>query len=131
MTPPPSKPPFATRCLVPALALGLVLTLALPAAAQAFERIRDADRFARLIDGRELARTGIRLQVLPQGQIAGRGLGYPVTGEWRWQDGYFCRTLDWGGSDLGHDCQAVLAQGSRVRFVAERGAGRWADFSLR
>lgn len=131
MTPTLPRPLFAAFRLAPMLALGLVLTLALPAAAHAFERIRDAERFARLVDGRELARTGIRLQVLPQGQIAGRGLGYPVTGEWRWQDGYFCRTLDWGGSDLGHDCQAVLAQGSRVRFVSDRGAGRWADFSLR
>lgn len=101
----------------------------------AFERISDAQEFTRLIEGRVLTRFGIRLEVLAEdpasGQISGRGFGYPVTGAWRWDSGYFCRDLDWGGSDLGFNCQAVLRDGGTVRFVSDRGAGDFADFRLR
>lgn len=109
-----------------ALVLGLA---AFPAAA--FERITSPDEFNQIVVGRELTRLGISLQVGAQGIVTGDGLGWPVTGEWRWQDGYFCRTLDWGGSDLGYNCQTVLRNGNRVRFIADQGQGRSADFRLR
>ncbi len=113
-------------------ALSLSLAAFLPAApVAAFTPVTDSDSFSRLVFGRELSRAGIRLQVLPGGQITGRGLGYPVRGEWRWDNGYFCRSLAWGSSDLGHNCQAVMADGNRVRFVADRGTGEVADFRLR
>lgn len=116
-----------------ALMTALLLVLAAPAAG--FERITDADEFARLIEGRALIRFGIRLQVStgdqPQrGQISGRGFGYPVTGAWHWEGGYFCRDLDWGGSDLGFNCQAVLRNGTVLRFVSDQGGGDYADFRL-
>lgn len=115
------------------LSAAVVLALAAPVAA--FDRITDADEFARLIEGRVLTRFGIRLQVStlgqPEGgQINGRGFGYPVTGAWRWEGGYFCRDLDWGGSDLGYNCQAVLRNGTVLRFVSDQGSGDHADFRL-
>lgn len=118
--------------LAPFLAAALAFA-ALPA--QAFERITDAQEFAQVVEGRELTRFGIRLQVstagATSGQINGRGFGYPVTGAWRWDQGFFCRDLDWGGSDLGFNCQAVLLDGSTVRFVSDQGQGDHADFRLR
>ena len=106
--------------------------LLLPAGmAAAFERITDGAEFRQLVSGRELTRFGISLQVTPQGQVLGDGLGWPVTGEWRWQNGLFCRTLDWGGSDLGYNCQTVLRNGDRLRFIADEGTGQSADFRLR
>lgn len=110
-----------------------VLSAALaPLPALGFERITDGRQFAQLVQDRDLTRLGIRLRVDPQrGTVTGRGMGYDVTGNWRWENGYFCRTLDWGGSDLGYNCQAVLSDGSRMRFIADRGAGQSADFRLR
>jgi len=106
-----------------------------PVPTQAFERITDVEEFSRLIEGRALTRFGIRLEVTAQsataGQITGRGFGYPVTGAWRWDAGFFCRDLDWGGSDLGFNCQAVLRDGETVRFVSDQGSGDSADFRLR
>ncbi|MCC5970458.1 MAG: dihydrodipicolinate reductase [Pararhodobacter sp.] len=114
--------------------LSIVLSLSgMPALA--FERVSDSQEFAQLIEGRVLTRFGIRLEVSTEsaeaGLIAGRGFGYPVTGAWRWEAGFFCRDLDWGGSDLGYNCQAVLRDGATVRFVSDRGAGDHADFRLR
>ena len=122
----------STPVTLPALAAAFTLAT-LPA--QAFERITDAQAFSHLLEGRALTRFGIRLEVstdaTASGRITGRGFGYPVTGAWRWDQGFFCRDLDWGGSDLGFNCQAVLLDGATVRFVSDQGQGEHADFRLR
>jgi hypothetical protein len=111
------------------LTAALLAVTALPVAA--FERVADPSTFENIVVGRELTRTGIRLQVLPGGRIAGRGLAWPVTGDWSWQDGYFCRTMDWSGYEIAYNCMTVLANERSVRFIADRGAGDSADFRIR
>jgi hypothetical protein len=118
----------------PILTAVLLAATALPAStleAAAFERVADPGTFESLIVGRELTRTGIRLQVLPGGRILGRGLAWPVTGDWAWQDGYFCRTMDWSGYEIAYNCMTVLATDTSVRFIADRGTGDSADFRIR
>jgi hypothetical protein len=112
-------------------ALTLALVVSLPLPAFAFDRIVDGGTFTNLVTGRTLTRIGIRLQVEPDGDITGNGMGWPVSGAWTWRDGFFCRSLNWGGDDLGDDCQTVLQNGDQLRFVAERGGGQYADFRLR
>ena len=119
------------RIFLVALLVSILPVLAWPAAASALERITRQEQFVAAIAGRELRRFGIRLTVAPDGTITGSGMGWDVTGEWEWRDGYFCRTLDWGGSDLGQNCQAVSLDGNRMRFRSDRGTGDYADFRLR
>lgn len=126
-----------TAALAPALALSLAATLAtVPAAmAEQFTPIPDENAFLSTVAGKDLRLKGygpivVRLTVQPDGEIVGRGLGWPVTGAWRWEDGLFCRDLNWGGSDLGQNCQAVLVQGQTIRFVSDAGKGDYADFAL-
>ena len=109
-------------------ALGLALLSALPAAA---ERITDRETFLGLVSGRTLSRPLVALTVTPDGAIRGNGAGWDVTGRWDWQDGFFCRDLNWGGDDLGYNCQAVTRDGNRLRFISDRGAGESAAFTLR
>ena len=66
----------------------------------------------------------------PDGDIRGRALGGPVNGDWRWQDGYFCRDLVWGERDLGPNCQMVEVKGNRIRFTSDFGRGDSADFRI-
>lgn len=113
------------------LPLLAAILLALPLPALAFERVTDAQDFAARVVGRELSRTGIRLRVLPDGRIEGRALGWAVTGVWRWAEGYFCRTMDWSGYEIPHNCMVVLADDRTVRFIADRGTGDHADFRIR
>lgn len=110
--------------------LALIL-LMLPLPAAAFERVDDPASFAQIVVGRNLSRTGIRLTVLPDGRIEGRALGWAVTGDWRWAEGYFCRTMDWSGYPIPFNCMVVLANERSVRFIADRGAGDSADFRIR
>lgn len=109
--------------------------LVLPAPAIAFEQVTRAAHFTSLIEDRRLSRFGIRLEVLPvradAGHIRGRAFGYDVTGDWQWRNGYFCREMDWGGTEIEHNCQAVLRDGNSLRFVSDRGQGEHADFRLR
>ncbi len=104
------------------------------AAANDFQPIRDKTEFLSLIQDREL-RIGIynlSLNVLPDGQITGSALGWGITGSWTWQDGYFCREMDWSGMAIEYDCQLVEAQGAeKMRFTVGKGEGDSATFRLR
>lgn len=105
----------------------------LPAAAEGFRTVQERSEFIQLVSGRSLVLPfyGIRLNVDPGGAIRGKGAGRPVRGEWRWEGGLFCRDLFWGERDLGPNCQVVQARPGVLRFVADRGQGRSADFRLR
>lgn len=119
------------KSLPPVLAVSVALFLPQVGAAEQFQPVRDQDTFLEVVEGRDLTRFGITLEVTPAGEIRGRAFGTPVTGEWRWQDGYFCRDLFWGERDLGANCQEVRVNGDRVRFISDRGQGIYADLSVR
>lgn len=100
-------------------------------AAQSLQVVRDEPGFVNIVVGKQLTRFGIRLRVTDDGAIRGRAFGRDVTGEWRWQNGYFCRELFYGDRELGANCQEVAINGSTVRFTSDRGEGIFADFELR
>ncbi len=110
---------------------GLLAVFALPAAAEEFRVVDDRSAFVRLVEGRKLTRMGIKLDVRTSGEIEGQAFGKPVTGAWRWNGGYFCRDLYFGNKDLGPNCQLVKVSGDTLRFIADRGAGQYADLQLR
>lgn len=115
------------------IATVLALTPA-PALADNFVPVSDRDSFVALVQGRELKHGfyPISLNVLGNGQITGRAVGWDIAGSWDWQDGYFCRDLNWGGDSLGYNCQLVEASGTgRIRFTSDRGTGDSAAFRLR
>ena len=115
------------------LAICLAVLLAPPAGAEGFQTVRDKGTFLSLVKGKalEIGLWGISLQVKPNGRIEGRALGRPVSGQWQWQGGYFCRDLLWGERDLGPNCQEVKVQGRTIRFTSDKGAGRFADLTLK
>lgn len=117
-----------SRLAVAATAAALLLP---HAAAAELKRIENKSDFVQLVQGKTLSRPLVRLNVTPNGKITGRGATWDVTGSWDWKNGFFCRDLNWGGDDLGYNCQAVLANGSEMRFIADQGAGQSADFRLR
>ncbi len=109
----------------------IALALTTPVFAEEFETIRQEAAFLELVRGKQLTRLGIKLDVLPTGQIEGRAFGKDVTGAWRWANGYFCRDLYFGDEDLGPNCQVVKVRGSTLRFIADEGVGDYADLRLR
>lgn len=114
--------------------LVLSAALTLPASADDFAPVTDETAFLALVQGREL-RIGLynlTLSLLPDGRVTGSALGWGITGSWAWQDGFFCRELDWSGTAIPYNCQLVEARGTdAVRFTVDRGAGDSASFKLR
>lgn len=106
------------------------VALATPASAD-FAKVNAAKDFKAIVAGKTLTRPMVKLEVSPEGAISGMGLTWEVTGNWTWRDGYFCRDLYWGGSDLGYNCQEVRVNGGKIRFTSDRGSGQFADFRLR
>ncbi|MFY9212782.1 MAG: dihydrodipicolinate reductase [Aestuariivita sp.] len=96
-----------------------------------FAKIADENQFKQVVGGKTLTRPFVELEVSPTGEISGMGARWEVTGKWAWQDGYFCRDLDWGGTDLGYNCQEVRINQDRIRFTSDRGQGQSAIFRLR
>ncbi|MEO0860010.1 MAG: dihydrodipicolinate reductase [Pseudomonadota bacterium] len=99
--------------------------------AAAFEPIGSRDAFVSLVQGRQLSGDGVRLTVTPDGGIGGRAFGFRVTGSWRWEGGYFCRTINTAVRKLPDNCQTVARDGNVLRFTADRGAGDSADLRIR
>ncbi len=96
-----------------------------------FQKVQSQNDFVSAISGKTLTRPLVELQVTPGGSISGTGAVWPVSGKWSWKDGYFCRSLEWGGDDLGYNCQEVAVAGTKIRFTSDKGTGKSADFTLR
>lgn len=115
---------------VMSIVIGTALLTATSAAAE-FAKVDSQEEFVALIQNKELRRPFVRLEVSSEGEISGMGAAWPVTGNWTWQEGYFCRDLFWDGDPLGYNCQEVRAHENRIRFTSDRGAGDSAEFRLR
>jgi hypothetical protein len=109
----------------------LLLLLFSAAPALAFERVTDRSAFVGLVEGRTLTSLGVALQVLPDGQIAGRAFGRDITGSWDWRDGLFCRAMAAGSRSFPLNCQVVQLDGTTLRFIADEGQGDRADLRIR
>jgi hypothetical protein len=117
------------RLTVP-IACAALIIFATPVFAD-FQQIKSRAAFMALVGGKTLTRPLVKLQVMPDGRIAGMGAVWAVTGNWKWQGAYLCRSLSWGGDDLGYNCQEVTSDGNNVRITSDKGAGQSADFQLR
>lgn len=116
------------------LIAALIALLPSVAVANGYEPVTNREEFLSLIKGKEL-RIGLynlTLQVQPDGQISGSAMGWAITGDWAWKDGFFCRQMDWSGKPIEYNCQLVERRGgSELRFTADKGEGQKATFRLR
>lgn len=117
------------KTLAPAICAA-AFSFAAPAFAE-FQQVTSRDAFVSLVSGKTLTRPLVKIEVKPDGVISGSGASWPVTGKWSWENGFLCRTLEWGGDDLGYNCQEVKTDGTRVRITSDRGTGESAVFRLR
>lgn len=95
-----------------------------------YQKVTNRTDFVSLVSGKTLTRPFVKLNVSPDGNISGSGASWSVSGKWQWKGEYLCRTLEWGGDDLGYNCQEVKTNGTKVRITSDKGAGKSADFRL-
>lgn len=111
----------------------IALLVFAPVASHAFDRVSDEGTFLGLVSEKSLTNRlyGITLNVSPAGTIVGDALGWDITGDWVWENGFFCRDMAWGGDPIEYNCQVVEAKGDEVRFISDQGTGDSASFRLR
>lgn len=114
-----------------AFALAALMAAPLPALAEGFSPVREKSEFMGLINGKSLTRFGISLNVTPNGAIQGRAFGTPVTGNWNWQNGLFCRDMAFGATEIAANCQTVHRNGTTLRFTSDAGKGDSADLRIK
>ena len=110
--------------------LAAIVGFSTPALAE-FQKVESRVAFLAHVSGKTLIRPLIRIRVTPDGLISGTGVRWDLSGKWQWKSGYLCRSLYWGGNDLGYNCQEVRVNGTTMRITSDRGAGQSADFRLR
>lgn len=113
------------------LALSIAMLASPAVAATEYTKITNKTEFVKLVQGKTLTRPLIKLEVTPAGNISGRGASWDMNGKWTWQNGYFCRNLNWGGTELGYNCQEVGLSNGKMRFTSDKGRGQSAEFRLR
>lgn len=111
---------------------GFTATLAAgPAASAEMTKVDSQKDFVRLVAGKTLTRPFVNIEVAQDGNITGKGAAWEITGDWTWQNGYFCRNLFWGGDAIGYNCQEIKVEDGRVRFTSDRGASDSAEFKMK
>mgnify|MGYP001215552742 CR=1 FL=1 len=109
----------------------LILSLTATSAFAEPKIITTSDEFIERVTDKVLTRPFITLKVSSDGEIRGSGAFRKITGTWVWEDGYFCRSLHWGRTDLEYNCQRVTRNGNKLTFTSDRGKGDSASFTLR
>ena len=117
------------QVLLPTACAGL-MAFAAPAYAE-FAQIKDRAQFMQVVSGKTLTRPLVKIKLSPNGSISGKGAAWDVSGQWQWKGNYLCRSLEWGGDDMGYNCQEVKVKGSTMRITSDKGSGQSADFRLR
>ena len=110
--------------------VGMAIFLPVSAWAE-FVVLSKRDNFLSVIEGKDLKRPLIRLQVKPDGTITGKAAAMKVTGTWVWEDRDCCRVLNWGGETSDQNCHYAAFNGDSILITTKKGAGEFADFALK
>lgn len=110
--------------LAAAALIGLWASHAVQQASAADGRIATEQEFRAKAAGKRLVSEVGWVDVGKDGSLRGEFGGRELTGNWYWEDEYYCRTVRLGDRDMGHDCQAVLVTDDGMVFHRGKGEGR-------
>ncbi|WP_108816584.1 dihydrodipicolinate reductase [Loktanella sp. Alg231-35] len=86
-------------------------------------RVNTAREFRECVTGRVLTGDGLKFIISPDGKISGTAGGKSFSGAWVWRDGFFCRTAELEGEDLGADCEVIEVARGLMRYTRDKGTG--------
>ncbi|WP_193142759.1 MULTISPECIES: hypothetical protein [unclassified Meridianimarinicoccus] len=88
-----------------------------------WQRLLSRTAFLKRFADRELVGDGLRFVIHADGRITGQAGTGKLSGQWYWEDGYFCRTASLDGEDLGLDCEIIEYRGDSMRYTRNKGEG--------
>ena len=102
----------------------IAVSVAGSAVAGDLKRIESAAAFQAQVVGKYFGDASARMIVTADGRISGKtAKGQKIIGRWVWGNGFFCRTVKVGSTDLGNNCQIVKASAEAVTFTRDQGRG--------
>ncbi|MCY4549333.1 MAG: hypothetical protein OXC28_13290 [Defluviicoccus sp.] len=110
--------------LAAAALIGLSASLPIQQASAADGRITTEQEFRAKAAGKKLVSESGWVDVGKDGSLMGEFGGRELTGKWYWEDQYYCRSVQLGGRDLGHDCQVVRVTEDGMVFHRGKGEGK-------
>lgn len=97
--------------------------LAAPVLAGDFKRITTEAEYMQKIVGKKLVTGKDFVKIEKNGKMKGKFGGAKLVGAWKWQQGYWCRTIRLGGKDRGSDCQVVMVSDTQMYSIRKQGKG--------
>ncbi|WP_421701313.1 hypothetical protein [Aliiroseovarius sp.] len=92
----------------------------MPTNAASWRRVTAREEFCALFAEKLLrGPDGLLFTLHADGQLTGHVNGDAFSGQWRWLDGYFCRDL----GDGREECETIETDGTRMRYIRNKGAG--------
>ena len=82
-----------------------------------------------VVDKKQVADWG-HLISREDGFITGSYNGKDMTGVWKWEGKYYCRTLSIGSKSLGYDCVEFTISGNKLVYRINKGAKEWVTVTL-
>ena len=87
------------------------------------KQITTEKEFRAKVVGKKLITERGNVTIQADGSLTGQLGGKEVSGEWTWDDGYYCRSVAFGNRQLRDDCQMVTIVGKEVTFYRKKGYG--------
>ena len=112
-------------------AAAIILALTSPALAISGKKLNTIDEFQSRVVGKILTSSDGFVTVRKNGSIGGEVQGKKLKGKWNWQEGYFCRSLVWGGKNMGSACQEIRVNGKSVHFIRDQGKGSATSYTIK
>ena len=78
-----------------------------------------------MLEGREviLSDGNGTTKTMADGSMTGNINGKPLSGEWTWEKGLFCREGNYGTQKVEPDCQKLEIAGDKLRVTQQNGNG--------
>lgn len=102
-----------------------------PAMAASFKRIKSAEDFNSKVVGQKLTSEAGFFIIEASGKISGELNKHKAVGAWKWNQGFWCRTIKIGARDLGSNCQTIEVTQDQVKFTRDQGKGDETIFNLK
>ena len=87
-------------------------------------QITNQKQFLEKVADRKLVQGSSWVIISATGSVNGEGPDeVPISGNWTWNETYYCRDISIDSVPLPHDCQTVTLDGNIVSFIHDKGRG--------
>lgn len=100
------------------------------AAATGKRRVTTEQEYRDAVVGKKFGNKHGYFVVHEDGTFTGEFSGKKMTGEWTWEDEFFCRSGKLGTRKIKHDCHAVFLEGDKLTGHRKKGKGKKVTYRL-